>query len=56
MRSTSGPSRRRGRPPATTALRFDRRRISFPLRPAADQCGYRVFAPFLSPPPLTAQR
>jgi hypothetical protein len=31
------------------ALRFDGRAVTFPLLPAADQCGYRVFAPFLSP-------
>jgi hypothetical protein len=31
-----------------TDLRFDGRRTAFPLLPAADQCGYRVFAPGLA--------
>ena len=30
------------------ALRFDDRRTPFPLLPAADQCGYRVYGPSLS--------
>jgi hypothetical protein len=33
------------------SLRLDGRRVTFPLLPAARQCGYRVYAPFLSPPP-----
>ena len=32
------------------ALRFDDRPVTLPLLPAADQCGYRVYAPFLSGP------
>ena len=32
------------------ALSFDGRRATFPLLPARDQCGYRVFAPGLAEP------
>jgi hypothetical protein len=34
------------------ALRFDRKLVTFPLRPAARQCGYRVYEPFLTQPPF----
>ena len=34
------------------ALRFDARRFTFPLLPAADQCGYRVYAPGLAAPAI----
>jgi len=37
------------------ALRFGRRRVAFPLLPAARQCGYRVYEPFLSPPPFATR-
>jgi hypothetical protein len=38
------------------ALRFDDRRATFPLLPAADQCGYRVYGPALAQPELAIVR